>query len=147
MYVWVPLLMRCHLNVKQAEPRPHAAIRYEVTDAVCAGQKWMAGEGSSGSGGAGALVAQGPAFRIADSYLSRGEIKKRDQQSWSPADCFIFCFIRLRCCYVPSPPRPPPFHFLYVLPFLLLHLPARTAAHRNLPPSALIEQLLSQPRS
>lgn len=38
-----------------------------------------AGEG--GGGGARTLVAQGPAFRFTDSYLSRGEIKKRDQQS------------------------------------------------------------------
>lgn len=105
--------MRCHLNVKQPELRPHAAIRYEVTDGVRAGQKWMAGEGT----GAGTLVAQGPVFCFADSYLSSGRsksgISKVDLPPtvlYSVSSAYAAApFLRLPDLPPSSPPPPPSF--------------------------------------
>lgn len=138
--------MRCHLNVKQAEPRPHAAIRYEVTDGVCARQKWMAGEGGGRRQRRRRRWCPG-GTRPGVPFRRLIFIKGGDQKAGSAEliSCRLFYILF-------HPPTLPPRSFASQIPHPLLllflpHLPARTATHRNLSPSALIERLLSPPCS
>lgn len=112
--VLVPLLMRCHLNVKQTEPQPHAEIRYEVTTGcVCACGTEM-DDGGRRRRRAATLVAQGPAFRFADSYSSRGRSKSGiSRVDLSPTVLYSVSyaaatFLRLPDLPPPAPPVPPP---------------------------------------